>query len=90
MNQDYSAIHKAFREAGMDIKKAEYSITPYSLNTKLSFRFENIGNFTDFLQLDLSCDAQKVQALTEAVVKQGINPDAYFYVNFYDSKVAEL
>ena len=88
--QDHSTIHQAFREAGIDINKAEYSITPYSLNTKLSFRFENLADFANFLQMDMHADAKKMQALNELIVKEGINPDAYFYVNFYYPRVAEL
>lgn len=87
---NFETISAAFEKAGIDAKNAEYSITEYSLNTDLSFRFENLDDFISFLGLSLPGDEEKIQVVNSAVVDAKIDPDKYFYVNFYKPKIAEL
>jgi hypothetical protein len=90
MATDTTAIHQAFNDAGLEINKAGYSITPYSLNTKLSFRFDGLKDFISFLELDSTSDAVRIEEINQLIVKEGINPESFFYVNFFNPKVAEL
>jgi hypothetical protein len=56
MEENFKAIAKALDEAGLKSsaenktgKPVDFKITPYSLNTKLSFRFNNIDEFIVFI-----------------------------------------
>lgn len=89
MEDNFKTIKQAFVNAGIDIHKAGFSITEYSLNTKLSFKFENIEEFTAFLGLTPS-DTKKREDIKAMIIEAGINPDKFFYVNFFKPKVAEL
>ena len=88
MNQNLNSIHEAFTKSGIDIASAQYSITDYSLNTDLSFKFANLAEFLDFLEA--GNDAAKAELIKAKIVEAGVNPDAFFYVNFFKPKVAEL
>ena len=90
MNQDINTIREAFKKSGIDINTAEYSITEYSLNTDLSFKFNNLDEFLAFLDFSASDDSGKVQQISARLLEAGVNPDKFFYVNFYKPKVAEL
>ncbi|MFP9115733.1 hypothetical protein ACLI1A_17465, partial [Flavobacterium sp. RHBU_3] len=89
MNTDFEIIRKAFKKAGIHTKP-EYSITPYSLNTSLSFRFENFREFISFLGISPEVDIEKTEQIKHLVNNAGIKEDNFFYVNFYKPKVAEL
>ena len=88
MSEDLNSINESFKKSGMDIATAQYSITDYSLNTDLSFKFANVSEFLDFLELNN--DAEKAELVKAKVVESNVNPDSFFYVNFYKPKVAEL
>lgn len=90
MHHDFETIKAAFREAGIDSKKTEFSITNYSLNTKLSFKFANADELLLFLNLNTSKDDEKVNEINAMIVDAGVDPKSYFYVNFFKPKVAEL
>ena len=90
MNEDINTIREAFKKLSIDITTAEYSITEYSLNTDLSFKFNNLDEFLAFLDFSASDDSGKVQQINARLLEAGVNPDKFFYVNFYKSKVAEL
>lgn len=90
MKEDFEIIRSAFEEAGVTISTAEYSITPYSLNTKLSFKFNNLEELLDFLGLNASQTDPKAEAIKSTFVKESLDPNNFFYVNFYKPKVAEL
>ena len=90
MNDNFTNIIEAFKNAGVDVRTAEFSITEYSLNTDLSFRFENLAEFIGFLDANREASEQEKEALNAMVVKEGVDTDKYFYVNFYKPKVAEL
>lgn len=90
MNQNITTIKEAFKKSGIDITTAEYSITEYSLNTDLSFKFNNLDEFLAFLDFSASEDSGKVKQISARLIDSSINPDKFFYVNFYKPKVAEL
>ena len=90
MNLNISTIKEAFKKSGIDITTAEYSITEYSLNTDLSFKFDNLDEFLAFLDFSASEDSGKVEQISARLIDSSINPDKFFYVNFYKPKVAEL
>lgn len=90
MEQNFSAIEDAFKEAGLSLSSVEYSITPYSLNSGLSFKFDNLKDLVAFLGLVSPKDNKKIARINVMLVEQRLFPDNFFYVNFYKSKVAEL
>lgn len=90
MNENFTTINEAFKAAGIDVAAAEYSFTLYSLNTKLSFKFANLMEFLQFLALEPSLDFEKVQHIKSMFIEAGVDPDNFFYVNFFKPKVAEL
>jgi hypothetical protein len=91
MNQNFETINHAFKNAGIDVATAQYSITEYSLNTGLSFKFTNLAEFLQFLGLEEpTAQFEKVQHIKALFVEAGVDPDNFFYVNFFEPKVAEL
>jgi len=90
MENNFDQLVAAFSKAGLDVRTAEYSITEYSLNTELSFRFENFGALINFLDSQGAASEEAKENINAMLVKEGIDPDKYFYVNFYKPKVAEL
>jgi hypothetical protein len=90
MTENFETITKAFAKAGIDIPTAEYSITEYSLNTDLSFKFSNLEEFLSFLTISAHSGEEKIKKISAIVVDAGIDPNSFFYVNFYKPKVAEL
>lgn len=90
MKENFEIIIQAFNKAGIDIPTVEYSITQYSLNTELSFRFENLDEFLLFLNLKSPADDQKINLIKAMIIEEGNDPNNFFYVNFYKPKVAEL
>lgn len=90
MKENFKIIQDAFEEAGVTITTAEYSITPYSLNTKLSFKFNSLEELLEFLGLNESQADPKAEAVKAMFAKEGLDPNSFFYVNFYKPKVAEL
>jgi len=87
---NFATIKTAFKNAGIDVKQAEYSFTAYSLNTPLSFKFTNADEFIAFLNLDGVHDTTITERLHAMLTEAGLDPDRFFYVNFYKPKVAEL
>lgn len=66
-------------------KPYAYKITPYSLNTKLSFKFENLEHFIEFLKLsDASTGDDNLTLLQTTFIELGLDPKEFFYVNFYE------
>lgn len=92
MENNFKIMTDAFEKAGIDISKAEYSITEYSLNTDLSFRFNNRDEFLQFLELDAAKPdgSKKIEAIDAMIMEQNIDPKNFFYVNFYPPKVVEM
>lgn len=90
MNENFNSISKSFEDAGVSVATAEFSITEYSLNTDLSFKFNNVDELLLFLDLKANPKAAKVEQINTMLVEAGVNPDSFFYVNFYKPTVAEL
>lgn len=63
-------------------KTFDYKITPYSLNTKLSFRFENLDHFVEFLKrADLNPTTTLLQT---TFMELDLKADEFFWVNFFE------
>ena len=88
MNDHFKPVKQAFEKAGVDVKQAEFSITEYSLNTDLSFKFENLNELLQFLEI--SAHSEKFKAINAMLIESGVDSNNFFYVNFYKPKVAEL
>jgi|GEM_PF-742563 len=61
----------------------DFKITPYSLNTKLSFRFDNLDHFVEFLKRADAYNDKRAEVLNTTFIELGINTSDFFYVNFY-------
>ncbi|MCO6148698.1 hypothetical protein [Flavobacterium sp. NRK1] len=90
MQHNFDVIKDAFKKAGIDVKKAGFSITEYSLNTKLSFKFNNLDEFLFFLNLTHQEDTKRIEEINTMLIEAGIKPESFFYVNFFKQKIAEL
>jgi hypothetical protein len=92
MEENFKAIAKALDEAGLKSsaenktgKPVDFKITPYSLNTKLSFRFNNIDEFIVFIGMTTEEPLPDKQVMIQsAFVELGLNPQEFFYVNFFE------
>lgn len=90
MNENFDEIVQMFKKAGLDVRTAEYNITEYSLNSELSFKFENFDHLIQFLDSYGDASKEAKENINALLVKEGLDPDKPFYVNFYKPKVAEL
>ena len=90
MDKNFDEIVQLFKEAGLDVRTAEYSITEYSLNSELSFKFEDLDDLVHFLDSHGDASKEAKENINAMLVKEGLDPDKPFYVNFYKPKVAEL
>jgi len=92
MKESYNAIAEALKNAGFSSsleeatgKVLDFKITPYSLNTKLSFRFGNIDEFTEFIKLTGNAITDsKLQLINMAFIELAMDTDDFFYVNFFE------
>lgn len=101
MQDDFKAVFEALVKEGFHQlpeknpetgKAFDFKITPYSLNTKLSFKFENLPHFIEFLKIsDPSENEDKLVLLQNTFIELGISQNDFFYVNFYEKgKDAEM
>ncbi|MFL9843296.1 hypothetical protein [Flavobacterium rhizosphaerae] len=90
MDTKYKIIKDAFEREGIKYSNAEFSITQYSLNTPLSFKFQSAGDLFDFLNITPDKDKDKTENVNAMIMDAGLDPENFFFVNFYKSKVAEL
>lgn len=66
-------------------KQFDYKITPYSLNTKLSFRFDNMAHFQNFLgQSGADVNDETSTLIQVALQESDLKPSEFFYVNFFE------
>ena len=66
-------------------KTLDFNITPYSLNTKLSFKFDNLDHFIEFLNFHNSGDVHDKAAVLQATLMElNLDPKEFFYVNFFE------
>lgn len=63
----------------------DFSLTPYSLNSKLSFKFDNLAHFVGFLELHHITGLEEKTAVLQATLNElGLDPNQFFYVNFFE------
>lgn len=92
MQEKYTAVVEALmREgfhhlpsAGPHGKPFDFKVTPYSLNSKLSFKFDNLAHFLGFLQLSEAYDDERATALKAMMLENGLDVDEFFWVNFFE------
>ncbi|HLN96616.1 MAG TPA: hypothetical protein VK183_13365 [Flavobacterium sp.] len=66
-------------------KPLAYNFTPYSLNNRLSFRFEHVDDFIHFLETSGSAlSADEKDTLRSSLLKAGLDAESFFYVNFFE------
>ena len=96
--EDFKPVLDALVRAGFhqlpdqnpaDGQPFDFKITPYSLNTPLSFRFDNLAHFLAFLQKSGWPTTQTRELLTQSLVEMGIDPEQFFYVNFFEKGKAQ-
>lgn len=91
MNPDYSKILDALIAEGFPKisdapggREFDYKITAYSLNTKLSFRFENLDHFIEFLKLHDADSQKRIDVLQSTFTELSLDPTQFFWVNFFE------
>ena len=92
MKENFKVISDALSKAGFTASledsagvPLDFKITPYSLNTKLSFRFEDLDELQEFLQNSGNGDANNLdKQLPASFMELGLNPKEFFYVNFFE------
>lgn len=71
-------------------KAFDYKITPYSLNTKLSFRFENLDHFIEFLKRANLDPTDETRTFLQATFMElDLKPAEFFWVNFFEKGKAQ-
>lgn len=91
-----SFIKNGFIESEENVKdlgnKLDFKITQYSLNTELSFKFVNSDDFINFLNYSNTEEItkEKIGLINAVILEQNLNPNDFFYVNFYKKEVNEL
>ncbi|HEX9981473.1 MAG TPA: hypothetical protein VGB50_13010 [Flavobacterium sp.] len=92
MKESHQPIFDALKNAGFTQRletaagePLDFKFTPYSLNTKLSFRFDNFDDFISFLEHsgnDVS--PEKSTLINGAFIELGLKPHEFFWVNFFE------
>ena len=72
--------------AGQLGKALDFNMTPYSLNTPLSFKFNNLDDLLSFLHAHNGTSelSTKSPVLQTALIELGLDPKEFFYVNFFE------
>lgn len=82
VREGFQTLTRQTQQSG---KPLDFKITPYSLNTSLSFKFDNMAHFVEFLRLhDISSIDEKTAALQTTLNELTLDPNAFFYVNFFE------
>ncbi|MBF0694014.1 MAG: hypothetical protein IR153_03025 [Flavobacterium sp.] len=92
MKENFKTINQALDAAGFKPaledaagNRLDFKFTAYSLNSKLSFRFENLEEFTEFLNTaGFPVDEARMTQINSAFIEMNLNPDSFFYVNFFE------
>lgn len=79
-------FHDLLPDNGMPGKPLDFNITPYSLNTRLSFKFNNLDDLLSFLHTrhNKSAISAKAPLLQTMFVELGLDTKDFFYVNFFE------
>jgi hypothetical protein len=89
MKAEYSQILDALMAQGFhklqdaNFYEFDYKITPYSLNTQTSFRFDSLDHFIAFLKLHQADSEKGIEVLHSTFAELGMNPKEFFWVNFF-------
>jgi hypothetical protein len=63
----------------------DFKITPYSLNTSISFKFDNFDHFVAFLKLHHASHLEEKSTVIQTTLMElSIDPHDFFYVNFFE------
>lgn len=82
VNEGFQQLTEANKLHG---KPLDFKITPYSLNTKLSFKFENLDHFKEFLKISGGkTPSEQIALLDTTFLQLALEPDNFFYVNFFE------
>ena len=82
MKEGFSEIPDTSPETG---KPYDFKFTPYSLNTPLSFKFDNLEHFFEFLKHSKAdTSPEKLALINSTFLELGLDPNQFFYVNFYE------
>jgi len=92
MKEHFKAIADALQKSGFRTsledtvgKPLDFKITSYSLNSKLSFRFENLDEFAEFIKISGNIlSEEKTNLINTALIELGIDAKDFFYVNFFE------
>ncbi len=92
MKESYNVIADALKNAGFSTsleeatgKILDFKITPYSLNTKLSFRFGGLEDFTEFINATGNTISKtKLDLINMAFIELSMDANDFFYVNFFE------
>jgi len=78
-------FHQLTEKKEQQGKPLDFKITPYSLNSKLSFKFESLDHFKEFLKIsDGETPSEQVALLDATFLQLGLKPNDFFYVNFFE------
>lgn len=65
-------------------KKLDFKITEYNLNTDLSFKFDNVEDFKEFLRsMNSGINEERIE---NTLNDFNIDSNKFFYVNFFERK----
>lgn len=81
----HEGFHNLTEKKEQQGRPLDFKITPYSLNTKLSFKFDSLEHFIAFLELHhISGLEEKTAVLQVTLNELGLDPEQFFYVNFFE------
>lgn len=91
MTNRFNSIIEALSKSGFvdstddsHSKKLDFKITEYNLNTDLSFKFENVEDFKNFLKSrKTEINEERIE---NALNDLNIDANSFFYVNFFDQE----
>ena len=89
MTQHFESIVKSLRSAGFlnssepsGRKPLDFKITEYNLNTDLSFKFDNVTDFKEFLRsMNSGINEERIE---NTLNDFNIDSNKFFYVNFFE------
>lgn len=89
MNNRFDSIIETLSKAGfvdssaaVPKKSLDFKITEYNLNTDLSFKFENVSEFKEFLRsLNSGINEERIE---NTLNDFNIDANKFFYVNFFE------
>ena len=65
------------------ITHLNYKFTDYSLNTELSFKFDNLPHLFEFIEQNYMLKNDEKQLLKNVLKELHLKEDEFFYINFY-------